>query len=194
MDFSKLTRYERIRFLQDYGINTVDYILLKKGKHCLNSLEFLREMSRISFRCQSATAGLDFGLPKMIDLMYEQAVNNIIIHLKAYDVLVAKAISVSAVVYTGNIAFIDGAIIVEIAAGSYTNDKVTREGHIDLRWETTRNQFYRDIDVVVIRDVVKELVFFPFDNVVIECSIFNQLVGIKKRNYISWEVTNWKPF
>ena len=190
MDFSKLSRFERVNFLKEYGINTAVYSLLPRDS--LNEVieEVLRLYGKISYRCQSPTGGLDFGYPRAIGLNHDQAYRDIVNHVTHYDVMVAETIDIEYVTYNGNIAFCDNEIIVEVLYGSGTLDKLTREGHIDQRWQVKRNDF-REIGLPEVRKTIKDLFRFPFTDIVVECSFFCKPVGNFGQSYIAWEVTNW---
>ena len=168
--------------------------MIKKGCSSDDLLNILKPFSRISYRCQSPEIGLNAYMPRKVDLSYEQAFDDILNHIGKYDVLISETIPLQDVIYNGNVAFWQGEIIIEILSGPGTLDKLTREGCIDYRWITTKSKFYREIAIEKIRLLTKEILVLPYNNIIVECSIFNKPVGIKYKDYIAWEIINYQPY
>lgn len=184
-------KFEKIKLLQRYYINTVKYYYFKKNSD-ISDIEDICEFENISLRTQSPRKEMDVWLPKWINVDKKKGINILPDVLKKYDVLIAEAINPETTIKCGNIAVLDECIIIEIAYGSGTVDKITSKGLIDKRWITTISTYYKDIEDLDILSVVESIVNLPYINVIIEFSCYDENVGIYNQRYVVWDILNWK--
>lgn len=186
----RMNKYSRISLLQSHHINTVKYQYFKIGSN-ISDIEDFCGFKRVSIRTQHPNNN-NVWLPKWINIDVKEAIGVLPNIINKYDVLIAEAIDSSMAIKCGNIAVLEDGIIVEIAYGEGTVDKVTHEGIIDKRWITTKISYSKDIDDEDILDVLEDILKLPYKNVIIEFSCFSVSVGIYNKKYIGWDIVDWK--
>ena len=183
--FRMKNKYNRINLLQCHHINTVKYQYLKMGSN-ISDIEDFCDFKRVSIRTQHPNYNV--WLPKWINIDMKDAIEILPNIINKYDVLIANAIDSSMAIKRGNIAVLENCIIVEIAYGEGTVDKVNHEGVIDKRWITTKAFYNKDIDDEDILDVFLDILKLPYINVIIEFSCFSVPVGIFNKKYVAWDI------
>lgn len=184
-------KFEKIKMLQRYYVNTVKYYYYKINSN-ISDIENVCKFENISLRTQSPRGEINVWLPKWINVDKKKGLDILSAALEKYDVLIAEAINPETAIKCGNIAILEECIIIEIAYGSGIVDKITNKGIVDKRWITTKSAYYKDIEDLDILSVVDSIVNLPYINVIIEFSCYNENVGIYNQRYVVWDILNWK--
>lgn len=199
MSFFKTTisnhkKVERLKLLSTFNLNTPEYLVIPQYSSIRYAqkefLSFSSSCDRISIRTQSEKIDDDFGTPKWIDIDVKNAEKIFPTLLDKYTVLVSKAINSKDAIKVCAIAILEDKIIIEMANGGGTVDKITRSGLIDKRYiedyDNVKNIDDKDIYCLLI-----ELLRTPFINVIYEVSWFPYPVGRLGMHYIIWDITRW---
>ncbi len=188
---NKLTKYNRIKLLSKYGLNTPYYTLIKRGCDTSKVNNLLPSFPYLSVRTQSPKAGSDLNLPKYVNMSRSNAFEKVKYLVNEFDVLVSEAISPDFCIKCGNIALLRTEIIIEVVYGAGTLDRLTRQGQVEASWFLNYQNFKEKLKDKEILQILKRVTKIPIRDIIIEFSIFSKEVGCLNEKYIAWEIINY---
>lgn len=134
-------------------------------------------------------------LPKYVNISQEAAIPIICTLIKCYDVMVSEAYNPESTEYCGNIAIVNGQIIIELVTGGGTLDRINHDGIIHKRYVTFDSLEHYICPEGLgnqMLDLIHDIRILPYAEYIIEFSCYSTYVGIYRKKYLAWEITNWK--
>lgn len=180
---NKKNKYERIDFVKQLGFNTEDNFLIKPTHNEDHYIDFINEHDYVSIR---SFDNKDSHYSPAYAHVRSNEAKTLISQLQKdnYNVILATPINPDDCLFAGCVHKTSANVVTEIADGPGTVRRVTHEGVIDRRYYGLNTN---DKNLNYCLQKIKKT---PLENVIFEFSYYNTHVGIKKDNFIVWEITD----
>ena len=183
----KLTKYDKIKLVRDYGLNTEENILVTPVTKPKKYLTFLANLSACSIRTFKDD---NIKTPhyahieklKALDLIPE-------LQREKYNIILATPINPKDCAFAGCIWHGLETTIVEVADGPGTVRRVTHENAISRRY-TLNNFTQENTNDPRINIALRKIRNIGFSHIIYEFSWYNKKVGHLNENFICWEMTD----
>ena len=182
----KLNKFERVKLLEQWGLNVPESVLYDIGSEIdFSNPIFRRWGNRLSIRT-FPPHGSDFGTPYYFDIPVEEAKPLVPTLLTKYNLVINEPINPKHAKLAGCIMLEeDCPITIEIARGTGVTVRDVTSGHrIEERYTAHKVNDIGDIDI---RQAVSKALQVPRRNLIIEFSVYAIDIGIKKEPIIYWD-------
>lgn len=183
---NKLNKFERVKLLEQWGLNVPESILYDIGSEIdFSDPTFKRWGNRLSIRT-FPPHGSDFGTPYYFDIPVEEAKTLVPSLMAKYNLVLNEPINPKYAKIAGCIMLEEGRpITVEVARGAgVTVRDITSGQRIDERYTAHRVNEIGDPDI---REAVSKALKVPRRNLIIEFSVYTIDIGLKKEPIIYWD-------